>query len=154
MQNASKIKESTFKLVWFGLFISQLFYLWATYTTTAQVNWDVLIHMEHPLYKPLALMALAMIFMQSFLPKLLQKSTSSNQELDNAINLHKLYVPFIIRLALIEAICIFGLVSSFLQQNYAVMVPHLCISTVLFLKNYPSDKFFNNKINGNCNHPS
>lgn len=127
-QQMPQTKFSFFVIIWTWLFISLLVYAFVVYSTVGPFVLDFSV----VLTQPLLILALAVFVLSFFITKVIKHVPAKTKE----EALRQSFLPFIIRLVLLEAVVIIGMFLSF-QENLNLLIPFLVLSLVGFILAFP-----------------
>lgn len=136
-----------FKIVWVALFLSLFLYWHMMYITFPQKNnglalRDILPGNNNIFEVVFLILAAAIMILYFFIPPFIfrvrKKSISGWDSLDLSSRAKHFLPIFLIRLALLESVTLYGfLVALFLKEPNKIL-PYLAVSAVGFLVNFPS----------------
>ena len=140
-QNSALMK----KIVWAALLFSIFIYNYIAIIKANGIENLKPVDFQSPLFIPISFMAITCLVFSIFIPKFLLKHKREQLKLEgNKItnSMHQiLFHPFIIRLVLLEAVCIYGLILSVKYSDQSVF--YFSIASVSgFIMNYPSDSYW------------
>ncbi len=120
------------KIIWGALLWSQFIYAFVCYTTQGSFLFNIEEAEQGVIFVTLAGLALAASY---FVPKALVSKIKA-KSVEESFQKH--FVPLVIKLALLEAVVIFGLVLSFNSEKNFV-APFLVVSVIGFLFSFPRE---------------
>lgn len=131
------------KMLWFAMLFScglLLFIQFSRYEFSTDLSMDDILRPDVLLF---VVMGFMNAFASWFLPKLIAKA--SGKKLPPPQNegdvLKRAIAPFIIRLALAEAVTLMGFAAANLQEKSLLMLPFVFITLMIFLLSFPSYAF-------------
>ncbi len=99
--------------------------------------------LQHNLFIPLAAAAFGSLCMSIVLPKILAQRVTRITAPSERQGLGLPYfAPFVIRLALIESVAIYGLVLGFITHNMSPFYLFGAVAMGIMLANYPKNEYF------------
>jgi len=151
-----KTNLTTFKAIWFALFTSNFLYGFCLYFTILKnpdQNQEV-----NPLLTPVfGGMALVLLGLSFFLPKFILNEAKKNMAGKQAhvdirnMDIESLMIHFqtffILRLALLESVALFGFSLGFLNKNMELFYPFVAVTMIGFLLNFPNEEKIRNAFN-------
>ena len=123
------------KILWGAMLASTFMYLFVISTKSqTSINTDFkILSSENPLSKAFAFAALFMAISAWQIPGILRKKA-----LQNADPFPGWFVSFIVRLAMLESISVFGLVLAILSHDINDAIPFFIVSWAGFLLSFPT----------------
>jgi hypothetical protein len=131
------------KLIWGALLASQVMYAFVLFQVIckdvppADYRWFP--NLSDPFERAITIVALVVGAMSIAIPSALAKKTVRGEETDESAKPLRLLPSLIVRLALFEAIVLFGFLLGIHARNPGLIAPFLAVSAILYLKNFPSD---------------
>jgi Mg2+/Co2+ transporter CorB len=134
MNQPTQSKENpllVIRLIWGGLVASILAYAFLAEQAAGPMIPGLTLDFDHPTHLALSVMSIVMVVMSVILPKRIA-AQAQTKSLNNA------FAPLIVRMAILEAITIFGLVLSFTDEvNH--MMPFVSTTLIGFFMNFPTE---------------
>lgn len=142
-------KVTVLKSIWGALFFSQMLYLAVLHFQLKPLeggiplNTQWLPNLQDPMELGLFAASIGLLVASFMVPQILARASGQKPGVQPATPPdtvpQALFAPFIIRLALLEAICMQGFVLAFVKRTPNLILPFFTVSLLLFLKNFPSD---------------
>jgi hypothetical protein len=130
-------------LIWTGLFASQFIYaaiLDMLIPPGKELSNEQIT--TNPVFLILGVLALAHVPLAWFIPKILWKQRAKtlpeSDRTTDAVLLEAYFTGFIVRLALLEAVCVIGFVGSIIAHRSSLILPFLGVSAAGFVVNFPT----------------
>ncbi len=134
-------------IVWTALLLSQLMYFFVASALSNRKELPVesrFFDFTHPLTNPFIAVSLVALILSIAIPKAMIRR---NQQVANSVTsqnsieslLPRFYPAFIVRLALLESIPLFGFVLALTQHDVKRMVPFAVVSFLGFILNFPNE---------------
>lgn len=127
------------RILWGALFAGQALYLMVLIVVPARthpVTGELADKLVLVLGASAGLAALAAWFLTPYFARANPKTASIVMPIERQV-----FAAFLMRLCLLEMICILGFVASFLTAEFSVFLPFVAISCLGFLLSFPNDKF-------------
>lgn len=139
----------TVRILWGALLFSSLLYGFALYFVISQQGDEYASPMDPQLLKGLGLAAAISLITAIMLPRLLWSKINVGQGVRAPMiteemvmpHLQSFFTPFIIRLALIESVAMFGFAMSFLSRDMNYYYALEAVAVMAMLANFPSVNF-------------
>ena len=136
-----------FKLMWGALLASQFVYAFVLFNVAVKkadlpVTPRWLPNFQNPFESAILTMAVGSATLAFFIPRLIAKSAKTNASESGAREESlsaNLFAAFLVRLAIVESICLFGFMLGMTAKTPTLIVPFLAASALIYLKNFPSD---------------
>jgi len=130
-------------ILWSILFISQFFYaaVLETVVKTPEAAHAATPLSESPVILAIGIMSAGTLLLAWFVPKLLWKDAARKLPptgTDESDLLEGFFTGFVVRLALLESVCLYGFVAGFLQKQPSLILPFLGASAAGFVVNFPN----------------
>jgi hypothetical protein len=142
------------KIVWTGLFFSQFMYAFVLFTQFA-ARWpdsspQIFPDFHETFQMALSSVAVVVVFVAFKLPNFLASKLrapgtdaviideNADPEIEPPLS-NELFAAFIVRLALIESICLYGFALAITKHAPKMILPFLALSVILYLKNFPAN---------------
>lgn len=142
-------KTLVLKIIWGALLFSQALYVVVLHVQLKPLddmpmNTQWMPNLQDPMEIGLFAASVALLVASFLVPQILAKASEQKPRADADPSKtdtvpQAFFVPFIIRLALLEAICMQGFVLAFIKRSPNLILPFITISGLLFLKNFPSN---------------
>lgn len=128
------------------LFISQFFYaaVLETVVKAPETTPAAIPITESPVVLAIGALSAGTLLLAWFVPKLLWKDASKKLPPtggDENDLLEGFFTGFVVRLALLESVCLYGFVAGFLQKQPSLILPFLGASAAGFVINFPNRTF-------------
>jgi len=133
-------------ILWTILFISQFFYavVLETVLKSPESETQILPLSDSPIVLALGILSIATLTLAWLIPKMIWKTSVKNLP-STAPNesdlLEGFFTGFVLRLALLESVCLYGFIAGFLQQQPSLILPFLGASAAGFVANFPNRTF-------------
>jgi hypothetical protein len=137
----------TVQVIWGALLAGQLMYLMAAFQMTAKraagQNLSAVATDPGVLKLPFTILAVAVCAAAIFIPRILAKTNPKGVDTQNAPLTEVIplfFTPFIVRIALFEAVTLFGFVLVIAgREPITTMLPFMAASVVGFILNFPNE---------------
>lgn len=134
------------KIIWGALLVSLILYVVISLMklpSGQSLNLAGLTDFTDPLRVPLIMAAFMSLMLAVMVPKILltaiKKKRTAREPLELPEMARLFYVPFIIRLALLESVTLYGFVLVQTKNDPAQILPFFAASLLGFLLNFPSE---------------
>lgn len=133
-------------ILWTILFVTQFFYA-AALESVIQApegtpSWSSL--GESPVILALGILSAGTLALSWLVPKFIWKESAKKLPATGAKDselLEGFFTGFVVRLALLESVCLYGFVAGFLQKQPSLILPFLGASVAGFVVNFPNRTF-------------
>ncbi len=134
-------------ILWSILFASQFFYAAALESVVkpGDTPLQTLSFAESPVLIALAVMAAGTLAIAWMIPRIIWNQASKKlpavEKLSESDLFEGFFTGFVVRLALLESVCLYGFVAGFLQRQPSIILPFLGASAAGFVLNFPNRTF-------------